>query len=646
MSDDIYGRPKGIFSKIRTILVGVLVGMLVLAFAVWGIEDVFSPNNSNAIVKVGDSEVSRDEFIDRFNDQMRQYAQENGEGLTPQQAFDQGIPQRLIAEFSQELAIEEDANDLGIGVNNRNILEFAKEIDAFQNSITQEFDRTQLQRILAANQMTEADFEQDVRNALTQRQTLPAIMGGIHAPSEYAQRYNQFVNETRSAEIIQFGASALDEIPEPTEEELRSFVADNQARFTAPEYRRFLMLRIEPFDFRQDIEVTEEQLQERFETLVGAGEIGSVETRNVTVLSVGTQEIADSVAARLTAGEDAGVIAQELGLPTPDRFDGVIEDALINPESSRVAFEAQAGTAEVAPTGFGTFEVVYVRDINPGETPVLEDMREELSEQVLEGQALRRINDYERVIDDRLLEGATIEEIAESLELPLSSYPYLDRTGTTPDGVTMDGFETIPGIAADDRLLQAVFTGDIGFESDIVPTSNGGLAIFRITDTIPSAPEDFEDIRDEAEALWRSDAISRALNAKGVEIERRLRDGETLQAIASELGTNVAPISIQRAAPSPDISRAVLIRLLDGDVGAIARGPGQTPGSYQVAKLTTVSSQTERISGQFLSIVREQVSEQLALDISRAYEQAIISDKDQLIFDDQLRSALNIEAEG
>ena len=366
----------------------------------------------------------------------------------------------------------------------------------------------------------------------------------------------------------------------------------------------------------------------------------------MTVLSVGTQEIADSVAARLTAGEDAGAIAQELGLPTPDRFDGVFEDALINPESSRVAFEAELGTAQVAPTGFGTFEVVYIRDINPAETPVMEDMRDELAEQVLEGQALRRINDYERVIDDRLLEGATIEEIAEALELPLSSYPYIDRTGTTQEGVTLDGFETIPGIATDDRLLQAVFTGDIGFESDIVPTSNGGLAIFRITDTISSAPEAFEDVRNEAARLWTSDAIRRALNAKGVEIERRLRDGETLQAIADELGTAVVPVSIQRAAPTQDISQAVLIRLLDGDVGTIARGPGQVPGSYQLAELTNISSQTERISGQFLDIVREQVSEQLALDISRAYQQAIISDKDQLVFDDQLRSALNIEAEG
>ena len=63
------------------------------------------------------------------------------------------------------------------------------------------------------------------------------------------------------------------------------------------------MIRVEPFDFRADIEVTEEQLQERLDTLIGAGEIGADETRDVSVISVSSKEQADSVAVRLSSGE-------------------------------------------------------------------------------------------------------------------------------------------------------------------------------------------------------------------------------------------------------------------------------------------------------------------------------------------------------
>ena len=645
-SDDIYNRPQGFGSKIRTVLVGVLVSMLVLAFAVWGIEDVFSPNSTNAVVKVGEAEISQPEFMDRFNGEMRAYAEQNGEGLTPQQAYDRGIPQRLIGEFTQRLAIEADANSLGISVNNRSVARYAADIDAFQNEITREFDRLQLQRILAASRMTEADFEKDVINVLTQRQTLPAIMGGIQAPSEYAQRYNQFINESRLGRLIQFNESALDPIPEPTEAQLRSFIAANQSRFTAPEYRRFLMVRIEPFDFRQDIEVTEEQLQERFDTLLSVGEIGAVETRDISVITAPTEEQANLVAARISAGEDTAAVAANLGLQTPDLFDSMKEDGLINPASSLAAFAAEEGEARVMPTEFGTFEVVVVRSINAAEVPDFESMREELRDVVIEAEALRAINDYERVIDDRLLEGATLEEIAETLEVPLSSYPYIDRRGVTPVGIEMSGFSAVPGIATDDRLLQAVFTGDIGFESDITPSSNNGLVVFRVTDIIDTTPKPLDEIRDEAINLWKSQQRAEAMTQKGVALDKRLRDGETLEIIADQLGVNIRQLALRRSSPPDNVSRGVLLGMLDGEPGDVARGPGVVLGTYDIAVLDTISKQNERVSGQILNIIREQVSEQIAVDISQAYQEAIIANNPQMVFDDRLRAALNLEDAG
>jgi peptidyl-prolyl cis-trans isomerase D len=501
-----------------------------------------------------------------------------------------------------------------------------------------------LQQILRANNTTEADFEKDVKNSLTQQQTLPAIMGGIVAPSEYAQRYNTFVNEIRRARLIRFDASALDALPAPTDADLKSYIAANQSRFTAPEYRRFLMIRIEPFDFRQDVEVTEEQLRERFDTLIGAGEIGAVETRDVSVVSVPTQDQANAVAARLSAGEDLTALIAELSLPAADDFDGIKEDALINPESSTAAFDADEGTAQVAPTGFGTFEVVYVRTVNAADVPDFDGMREELTTDVIEGQALRTINDYERVIDDRLLEGATIEEIAMDLNVPLSSYPYIDRNGMTQDGIRLAGLSIIPGLATDDKLLQNVFTGDIGFESDIVATSNGGLAILRVTDTIDSTPKPFDDVREQAARLWKAEQTSDAMTQKGVALAKRLREGETLEALADELGLSIEQIALQRAAPPNNVSTAVLAGLLDADIGDIERGMSRTPGTYEIAVLDTISNAGERLGGQMLDIIRGQVSEQIALDISRAYQDAILADKPQMVFDDQVRAVLNLDA--
>ncbi|MEM9600093.1 MAG: hypothetical protein AAF926_03640, partial [Pseudomonadota bacterium] len=345
-------------------------------------------------------------------------------------------------------------------------------------------------------------------------------------------------------------------------------------------------------------------------------------------------------------GETPESVAADLGLSAPDVFTGVKENGLINPASSVAAFEAAEGEARVAPTDFDTFEVVTIQAINASEVPAFETMREELREGVLQGLALRQINDYERVIDDRLLEGATVEELAEDLNLPLSSYPFIDRTGATQDGIRLSGFSTIPGIATDDRLLQSIFTSDIGFESDIIPTSNNGLALFRVTDIIESRPRDLDEVRDTATALWAQQQLNDALTQKGVALAARLRGDETLDVIAQELGATVREIAISRVSPPRDISAAVTIGLLDGDVGDVARGPARTDGRYELAVLDSISSDTERVGGQMLDAIRQSLSEQIALDISIAYQDAITTDKDQRIFEDQMRAAIGLEQPG
>ncbi len=664
-SDDIYNRPRGPWAKIQNVLVGILVGMLILAFAVWGIEDVFRPNSSNAIVKVGEAEVTQPVFMERYNQQMQDLARSSGEGLTNQQAFDRGIPQELVGNFQRDLAIEADAGDLGIGVNNRDVRAYTESVEAFQNEITGEFDEDLFERLLQSNRISRSRYEEDVVRILTQRQTLPAIMGGIRAPRNFAERYNTFVNEVRAARLIQLTEAALDSVPEPTDEEIRSYIAANQTRFTSPEYRQVLMLRLDPSDFQGntpedprfadsdafppemfDVYVTEDQVRERFDLLVSTGRIGAKETRDVTVLTAPNAETAELILTRLQAGEMPSTVATDIGLDRPSTFDGIEEDGLINPASSTKAFELGEGEVGTADTGFGTVEIIKVDAIQPAQTPDFEAERDTLMIELIEAEAREKIAELEEQIDDLLLNGKTVEEVASDLSLPLQAYPLMDRFGVTQDGVSLDGFTRLPGIAQDRNLLNAIFAASEGFESEITATANNGLAVFRVTDTIAPAPKAFETVRGEAAAALRSQTLDRALTSKGVEVAERLNNGEALEAIASQLGVEVQELALQRANPPRQYSPQMISGLFDGDPGDIARGAGAIPGTYDIAVLDSVSTGSERIGGQLLAQIQDNLSEQIALDISTAYTSAILTDHDAQIFDDQLRAALALDETG
>ena len=184
---------SSIGGKIRNIMVGVLVGLLVIAFAVWGVNDVFTPNQGNAVLTVGDKEVSRQEFEAQFTRELRNIARERGEGLSNQAAYDQGLHRQVLNRMVTEAVISLDADQLGIGVNKRDARESVKKIAVFQNELTGEFSEDKLDEILAQNRITRKQFENDTLRDLRRQQTVPAIIGGIEAPAQFATNYYNFI---------------------------------------------------------------------------------------------------------------------------------------------------------------------------------------------------------------------------------------------------------------------------------------------------------------------------------------------------------------------------------------------------------------------------------------------------------------------
>jgi len=90
---------NSIGGKIRSAFVAILVGLLVLAFAVWGVNDIFVPGVRNAVVSVGDASVSTRDFNRDFQSRLREIALQRGEGLTNEEAFQQGVHRDLLGQY-------------------------------------------------------------------------------------------------------------------------------------------------------------------------------------------------------------------------------------------------------------------------------------------------------------------------------------------------------------------------------------------------------------------------------------------------------------------------------------------------------------------------------------------------------------------
>jgi len=638
---------NSIGGKIRNVLVGILVALLVVAFAVWGVNDVFSPNAGNAVITVGDKEVSRDEFEKEFSNELRNLARERGEGLSNEEAYNQGLHNQVLSRLLTDAVISLDADELGIGVNRRDARKNVENIEVFKNELTGEFSEAKLTEILAQNRLSRKEFERGLLRDLRRQQTIPAIIGGVEAPAQFAANYYNFITEQRTATLLEINEKSVDAIADPDDDTLKAYIEANAGSYLAPEYRSVIMIRLEPSDFAEDLTVTDADIKDAFDYRVELGQIGSAETRDVILITASNEADAQKAVESLKAGEDPTLVASGLGLVAPDSYTAVGVDGIFEPESAKTAFEIAEGDAKAILGSLGNWVAVYVPSIQAAIVPDFEASKEELRTTLLREKAQDALYDVTGNIEDLATEGKTLEEIASDLDLPMAEYDYFDRLGKTQEGETLSGFTGIPGIASDDTVLREIFTSDLGFETDLFETTTGGYITLRVEDIIDSTPRSFEDVKERATNLWKAQKLNAALTKKSVALNTEIRGGKTLEQIAEDLGEGAVlrNVRIARANPPQDIGAQVIVGLLEADLGDVVRGPGPSRAVMNIARLDNIIPNADGLAGQFLDVIQDRTTSALSADIRNAYQGAVLRDNPLREYPEQIKAALGIDAD-
>ena len=93
-------------------VMAVIMGGLVISFAIWGIGDIFRGFGLNSAAKIGNTEISIEQFRQYYNDRLQQLSRQLGRPITPDQARALGIDRQMLG----QLVAETDARRAGKGV--------------------------------------------------------------------------------------------------------------------------------------------------------------------------------------------------------------------------------------------------------------------------------------------------------------------------------------------------------------------------------------------------------------------------------------------------------------------------------------------------------------------------------------------------
>src|ERR1700693_2989533 len=84
-------------------IMAVIMGGLIISFAIWGIGDIFRGFGANSVAKIGDTEISIPQFQQYYTEKLQQYARQLGRPVTPDQARGLGLDRQLLGQLVAEI---------------------------------------------------------------------------------------------------------------------------------------------------------------------------------------------------------------------------------------------------------------------------------------------------------------------------------------------------------------------------------------------------------------------------------------------------------------------------------------------------------------------------------------------------------------
>ena len=496
---------KFLRSKASGVLGILLIGLLVIAFGLWGVADTFTGFSNSVIASVGDRKIQRQEFQVRYVQATRDFSRQLGTTLSAADAANLGITQQVLINMMGSAALYEAADDLGLGFSDDAIAQSILADPSFAG-VNGQFDEPTFRAVLSQNGLNEKLFVEDQRRFhITNQLTDASIDRGLVPKLLIESLYKHFL-ERRIANYMILTLEQTDETGEPTGEELETFFNETKLRFAQPETRSGNALVVSPARFAELITIDRATLEEEYE--LSMSDFTVEETRKIDQLVLSND--AEAEKARKLIGEDVPFveIVDAVGQTLDNSDLGEVKRSdMISADLAEIAFAMEKDAVSDVIEGPLGYVVLRVRDIEPGSVLPFEAVEEQLRERVIYDRALEDMLAFTETVEDELAGGETLENIGQRFDLDVIKIENI-----TNNGKSLDGTQQVI-MARYDQLATLMFDSAIGEDIPMQEMEDGTFIWLRLNEITPTVVPPLKEVRDAVTAEWKVDERSKLLQA-------------------------------------------------------------------------------------------------------------------------------------
>jgi peptidyl-prolyl cis-trans isomerase D len=529
-------------------VVKILLGLLIVSFAIWGIGDIFRGGGNQTLAKVGDREISPELFQRNYRNQIALVGAQLGRDLTSREARAFGIGQSVLQNLISTTAIDIHAASLGVGISDEAVATAIHNEPSFEGA-GNKFDPARFQEILRNIGLSEQGFIALQREEMVREQIANALGEGAYVPQTLLDAIYHFQNDERVLKYFVVKPEIVGKIAAPEEAALRAYYEANKARYMALEYRKISILSLTPDAIKDTVAIKDDELKAHFEAT--KDRYTTPERRTIQQLIFKDMAAARDGAEKLAKGADFAALGKELGMKDGDINLGTFaRNQLADPKLAAAAFTLEKGKTSEPVDSFSPV-IVKVSEITPGVEKSFEEVKDQVRDDLARSRARDELQKLYDAIEDARAGGANVAEAAKRLNLPYAELT-LDRNGNGTDG------KTVEALSGNRDAINLVFESDVGVENNPVSKDEGYLFI-DVLEVIPERQKTFEEVRADVGTAWIDEETRKKVRAKAEELIEQTKGGATINKLAQEAGADIVTTDpLKRDASPKDLPRTAV----------------------------------------------------------------------------------------
>ena len=499
----------------------LIVGLITVPFALFGIQDYAARSANTSIAKVDGEDIDINIYYQELNSQQRNLQQQLGAAYT--QEIDNTLKQTLLDSLINEKLIENYANSLDIVTLDDEVKSVIEMNQAFL--VDGEFSQDRYIQLLRLNSYTPAGYEIAQSKALNREQVKRNLSGSAFMSSTQTEQLNDLASQQREVSYLALNTENYIDQVSVSENQISDYFNDNRSSFIEGKKVKVDFVELTLDAMEEPESPTNDELKSLYDD--NAELFTNPERRSAQHILVESEELANDLLGQIREGADFAELAKANSEDTSSNEEGgdlgFFERELMGVKFDEAAFAMNIGdVSEVVPTDYGYFHIIKLTGIESETMQSFDEVEDQLvSLYIKQAKEKSLFGSLEEFMN--LSYEESLDMVADQFGLELQTSDYFSERSDQYD----------PKFVAS-AFSSAVI--DEGENSEVMEMSPEKFVVLTLSDLQSERERELSEVEGQIEAALKTDAAKKVVDNLAENIVSALSSGDeqTANQIISE----------------------------------------------------------------------------------------------------------------